>query len=52
LEKIWINKDEEPEAEINGSTPHLEHLDREESAASSISLGDTHIWRDSGDNNV
>jgi len=50
LEKIWINQDQE--AETNGSTPHLDHLDREESAASSISLGDTHIWRDSGDSNV
>ncbi|TEY57521.1 hypothetical protein BOTCAL_0215g00020 [Botryotinia calthae] len=41
LEKIWINKD--PDSEPNDSTPQL---DREESAASSLSLGDTHIWRD------
>ncbi|KAM0165255.1 hypothetical protein ACHAQE_002418 [Botrytis cinerea] len=47
LEKIWINKD--PDSEPNGSTPQL---DREESAASSLSLGDTHIWREVGDENI
>ncbi|KAF7938324.1 hypothetical protein BELL_0283g00080 [Botrytis elliptica] len=46
LEKIWINKD--PDSEPNGSTPQL---NREESAASSLSLGDTHIWREVGDEN-
>ncbi|QSZ35252.1 hypothetical protein DSL72_008121 [Monilinia vaccinii-corymbosi] len=46
LEKIWINK--APGAEPNGSTPQLQ---REESTASSISLGDTHIWREVGDAN-
>ncbi|KAJ8069696.1 hypothetical protein OCU04_000121 [Sclerotinia nivalis] len=47
LEKIWINK--APDSEPNESTPQL---DREESAASSISLGDTHIWREASDTNV
>ncbi|THV52355.1 hypothetical protein BGAL_0081g00060 [Botrytis galanthina] len=47
LEKIWINKD--PDSEPNGSTPQL---NREESAASSLSLGDTHIWREVGDENI
>lgn len=47
LEEIWINK--APDSEPSGSTPQL---GREESAASSISLGDTHIWREVGDANV
>lgn len=47
LEKIWIN--DAPGSEPNSSTPQL---DREESASSSISFGDTHIWREVGDSNV
>jgi hypothetical protein len=39
------------ESDLNGDAPQPD-LDREESAASSLSLGDTHIWRDNGDANV
>jgi hypothetical protein len=48
LEKLWIKGG--PEDGSNGelTTP----LDHESSAASSVSLGDTHIWRDNGDSNV
>ncbi|RDL36906.1 Uncharacterized protein BP5553_06258 [Venustampulla echinocandica] len=45
LEKPWINND----SDSSGDVPNQ---DREASAASSISLGDTHIWRDNGDANV
>jgi energy-coupling factor transporter transmembrane protein EcfT len=45
LEKVWINK----KPDSNGDAPEF---DREESVASSMSLGDTHIWRGSGDNNA
>ncbi|TVY15078.1 Calcium permeable stress-gated cation channel 1 [Lachnellula arida] len=45
LEEIWINKG----SESNGDASEL---DREDSAASSVSLGDTHIWRDNGEENV
>ena len=51
LEKIWLNAGPNP----NGSsTPagDLAQADREESTASSVSLGDTHIWRDNGEANV
>lgn len=27
-------------------------LEHEESATSSVSLGDTHVWRENGDDNV
>lgn len=47
LEKMWITKS--PDAESNGEVPQL---GREESLASSVSMGDTHIWRDDGDANV
>ena len=47
LEKVWINK----KSDSNGDAPELA-LDREQSAASSVSLGDTHIWRDNGEANV
>ncbi|KUJ22613.1 DUF221-domain-containing protein [Mollisia scopiformis] len=47
LEKVWINKT----SESNGDASQSD-LNREESAASSLSLGDTHIWRDNGDANV
>ncbi|PMD39672.1 DUF221-domain-containing protein [Hyaloscypha variabilis F] len=47
LEKPWINTD----SDLNGDGPQTD-LAREESAASSVSLGDTHIWRDNGDANV
>jgi len=49
LERMWINK-----APGNESETHEEpsQLDREESGASTVSLGDTHIWRDNGDANV
>jgi hypothetical protein len=49
LEKMWINKNSGSESESTGEPTQLE---REESLASSVSLGDTHIWRDNGDGNV
>lgn len=60
LEKIWIS--ERPnidttdpavfitDAERAEDRDHRE--EREASTASSLSLGDTHIWRDDGDSNV
>ena len=48
LEKMWIRERSESEVFIDESTP----TDREESTTSSVSLGDTHIWRDTGDTNV
>jgi len=52
LHKIWINKGDS-DSNGNGAQDATEaDLDREESAASSVSLGDTHIWRDNGDANV
>ncbi|OBT48734.1 hypothetical protein VE00_00756 [Pseudogymnoascus sp. WSF 3629] len=46
LEKMWIHQ--RPSAD--GGTPRT--LEHEESTASSVSLGDTHIWRENGDSNV
>jgi hypothetical protein len=46
LEKLWINKADD--ASNGDSAP----LDQQESTSSSLSLGDTHIWRDNGDANV
>jgi hypothetical protein len=43
LENPWINA----EPDLNGDAPHQRDLEREESAASSLSLGDTHIVRKS-----
>ncbi|TVY75731.1 Calcium permeable stress-gated cation channel [Lachnellula suecica] len=45
LDKLWLDK----KPDSSGDTPVF---DREESAASSVSLGDTHIWRDNGEENV
>ncbi|KAF8851454.1 DUF221-domain-containing protein [Acephala macrosclerotiorum] len=47
LQKLWLNKS----SDSNSDAPESD-LAREESAASSVSLGDTHIWRDNGDANV
>lgn len=53
LHKIWINKKDEDNSIGDDPQNAPENgLDREESAASSVSLGDTHIWRDNGDANV
>lgn len=51
LEKMWINKNTESESESE-SSGEAAQLAREESLASSVSMGDTHIWRDNGDGNV
>lgn len=48
LEKMWINRDDRDESANDDSAD----LDRQESTSSSLSLGDTHIWRDNGDANV
>jgi hypothetical protein len=52
LEKVWINKRSEGESESNGDSAVPSEAQHEDSATSSVSLGDTHIWRDSGDSNV
>jgi hypothetical protein len=44
LEKVWINGIPDSNGDVVTS-----ELDREESATSSVSLGDTHIWRDNGE---
>lgn len=49
LEKMWIRDRDESESNDGLSSAQIE---REQSAASSVSLGDTHIWRDNGDSNV
>jgi calcium permeable stress-gated cation channel len=41
LENPWINA----ESDLNSDAPHQSDPEREESAASSLSLGDTHIVR-------
>jgi len=51
LEKIWIDKRSEPDSNGESAEPSSQ-IQHEESAASSMSLGDTHIWRDNGDSNV
>lgn len=48
LEKMWIRERSESEESIDESP----RFDREESTASSVSMGDTHVWRDNGDANV
>lgn len=48
LEKMWINRDDVDESANDDSA----ELDRQESTSSSLSLGDTHIWRENGDSNV
>jgi calcium permeable stress-gated cation channel len=45
---MWINR---ALASDDNDTPSPEIV-REESAASSMSLGDTHVWRENGDDNV
>lgn len=47
LEKPMTDKG----SDENGQTSSTS-LQHEESAGSSLSLGDTHIWRDNGDTNV
>jgi len=44
---MWINR----ALTSDYDTPSPEIV-REESAASSMSLGDTHVWRENGDDNV
>ncbi|KAL3417820.1 hypothetical protein PVAG01_10830 [Phlyctema vagabunda] len=48
LEKVWLNG----QPQTNGGTSSPDPLGRQESTESSVSLGDTHIWRDNGDSNV
>jgi len=50
LEKLWVDNGSDAN-QSNGEVPEAE-IAREDSAASSVSLGDTHIWRDNGDANV
>jgi hypothetical protein len=45
---MWVDKAAESTTNGDSAIP----LQHEESAASSMSLGDTHIWRDNGDSNV
>ncbi len=54
LEKVWIDKsfDGNTDSDTNGDATSSAVERRERSAASSLSLGDTHIWRAVGDNNV
>lgn len=59
LEKLWIpgrGESMDSSAVASDSSPDGGDQDfqmhREESAASTVSLGDTHIWRDNGDENV
>ncbi|KAH6671090.1 hypothetical protein B0J14DRAFT_564777 [Halenospora varia] len=47
LEKLWVNKASDSNGGVDDD--NVPDLRREESAASSLSLGDTHIWRDNGD---
>lgn len=54
LAKVWLDASPEingfhGEPEAQPSVPHLQH---EESASSSVSLGDTHIWREAAHSNV
>jgi hypothetical protein len=51
LEKMWINRASRTDDNGDDETPSSEIV-REESAASSMSLGDTHVWRENGDDNV
>jgi hypothetical protein len=44
---MWINR----ASTSDDDTPSPEII-RDESAASSMSLGDTHVWRENGDENV
>jgi len=50
LGKLWIDNGSDP-SQPNGDASEAE-ITREDSATSSVSLGDTHIWRDNGDANV
>jgi len=43
---MWINRES-----TSDDTPSPE-IFHEESAASSMSLGNTHVWRENGDGNV
>lgn len=59
LEKIWVTgRSDSVSTGLDGSGSSIDpqeqeyHERREASAASSVSLGDTHIWRDNGDANV
>jgi hypothetical protein len=48
LEKMWVFKTPRSDSNSEGAPP----LNRGESLASSVSIGDTHVWRDNGDRSV
>jgi hypothetical protein len=50
LERIWINGT--PDSNGDVVTSEMDREETQESVASSVSLGDTHIWRDNGEANV
>jgi len=50
LENAWINQSQAQS--LNGSSSQLGGDQAPESVSSSVSLGDTHVWRDNGDQNV
>ncbi|RDW64203.1 DUF221-domain-containing protein [Coleophoma crateriformis] len=53
LEKIWINGQKgSNDDSTNRGAQSPDPLGRQASTESSVSLGDTHIWRENGDNNV
>lgn len=52
LERPWLTKEREAANGDGTSEGVPTQIDREESGTSSVSLGDTHVWRDNGDANV
>ncbi len=46
---MWTHQTSSGDEEDETPSPEIV---REESAASSLSLGDTHVWRENGDYNV
>jgi calcium permeable stress-gated cation channel len=46
---MWINRTSRSDDDDGTPSPEIV---REESAASSMSLGDTHVWRENGEDNV
>ncbi len=50
LEKVWINESKPGTSDEAPSSPPL--IEHQESSDSQVSLGDTHIWRENGDENV
>lgn len=49
LEKVWINQSHKPNQRDAIENAEEGRTGREESNASQLSLGDTHIWRENGD---